>query len=289
MKKNRAFTLIELLVVIAIIAILAAILFPVFAQAKDAAKNSTFLSNAKQSSLGVLMYCGDSDDAFPLVWQDTDPTGNGEWSWQGACQPYIKSYGVMLNPKGTPPSGEQFYWQRLQFFGAMPRAGANGKSGSAARANYSLNWLGTANVKAEGIFGGQGGYAFRTEGYASMTQSQVGNPSDAVLIAESNQWDFWVGVYQDSNPFTFCSGGWGSGWSAWSSTNLYAGPITVTKPNSSGESGVGTAGCYVPKGRTTYASVDGSAHQGDFRGQVMKMAQLSDGSYVLSKWWPAGL
>lgn len=64
MNKRLAFTLIELLVVIAIIAILAAILFPVFAQAKAAAKKTSALSNLKQNALAVLMYNGDYDDTF---------------------------------------------------------------------------------------------------------------------------------------------------------------------------------------------------------------------------------
>src|ERR1041384_4257184 len=63
--KSRAFTLIELLVVIAIIAILAAILFPVFAQAKAAAKKTSALSNAKQTGLGIIMYTADYDDYYP--------------------------------------------------------------------------------------------------------------------------------------------------------------------------------------------------------------------------------
>jgi len=62
---KRAFTLIELLVVIAIIAILAAILFPVFAQAKAAAKKTAGISNQKQIGLGMIMYCGDWDDKYP--------------------------------------------------------------------------------------------------------------------------------------------------------------------------------------------------------------------------------
>src|SRR5277367_3740890 len=62
---NRAFTLIELLVVIAIIAILAAILFPVFAQAKLAAKKTVSISNQKQHGLGIIMYAGDYDDMYP--------------------------------------------------------------------------------------------------------------------------------------------------------------------------------------------------------------------------------
>ncbi len=71
---RRAFTLIELLVVIAIIAILAAILFPVFAQAKDAAKKSVGISNVKQLGLGYALYVGDVDDTYPQsVTERTSP------------------------------------------------------------------------------------------------------------------------------------------------------------------------------------------------------------------------
>ena len=62
---KKAFTLIELLVVIAIIAILAAILFPVFAQAKAAAKKTVSVSNQKQIGLGIMMYTADHDDVYP--------------------------------------------------------------------------------------------------------------------------------------------------------------------------------------------------------------------------------
>ena len=80
--KRSGFTLIELLVVIAIIAILAAILFPVFAQAKDAAKKTQSLSNVKQLSLANLMYSNDSDDHIPFTY--TFPIGgNGQAPWCG--------------------------------------------------------------------------------------------------------------------------------------------------------------------------------------------------------------
>lgn len=96
-----AFTLIELLVVIAIIAILAAILFPVFAQAKEAAKKSAAISNSKQITLGVIMYAGDYDDtAVPLT---NGPDGTNGFSgvpytWPMLANPYIKNWDLFKEP-----------------------------------------------------------------------------------------------------------------------------------------------------------------------------------------------
>ena len=92
-RRRAAFTLIELLVVIAIIAILTAILFPVFAQARGKARAINALSNAKQSALGIAMYCSDNDEGLPLNsharpagWKYGDP----DPSWLDAVQPYVK-------------------------------------------------------------------------------------------------------------------------------------------------------------------------------------------------------
>jgi prepilin-type N-terminal cleavage/methylation domain-containing protein len=125
---KRAFTLIELLVVIAIIAILAAILFPVFAQAKEAAKKTAALSNLKQTGTSMQIYLNDNDDLFPTGYRFTPGTGwrynfnvSTPLGWMGASfaqgtparmaedashwsnviQPYMKNYGLYEGP-GLP-------------------------------------------------------------------------------------------------------------------------------------------------------------------------------------------
>jgi len=90
---KRAFTLIELLVVIAIIAILAAILFPVFAQAKAAAKKTASLSNVKELGLAHMMYANDYDDTFASSWAKEFA---GDFSF--FVQPYMKNLNILTNP-----------------------------------------------------------------------------------------------------------------------------------------------------------------------------------------------
>lgn len=98
---KKAFTLIELLVVIAIIAILAAILFPVFAQAKAAAKKAADLSNMKQLGTGIALYMGDYDDVYPPAASiDLNNTTNTApvWSSKAVTGPYIKNTQIFLSP-----------------------------------------------------------------------------------------------------------------------------------------------------------------------------------------------
>jgi prepilin-type N-terminal cleavage/methylation domain-containing protein/prepilin-type processing-associated H-X9-DG protein len=101
--RRRGFTLIELLVVIAIIAILAAILFPVFAQARDRARMSACISNMRQIGTAVMMYAGDYDETFPYV---TFYSAKGNWgakgdmtyTWKNAIRPYLKNLDVFACP-----------------------------------------------------------------------------------------------------------------------------------------------------------------------------------------------
>lgn len=126
-KYTKAFTLIELLVVIAIISILASILFPVFARARENARRASCQSNLKQIALGIAMYTQDYDEKFPyhvsgylngsyagaLTQTDpnmpgykfttgTDSPNNGKYiSWMDSIYPYVKSIQIYICPSGA--------------------------------------------------------------------------------------------------------------------------------------------------------------------------------------------
>ncbi len=102
---RKGFTLIELLVVIAIIAILAAILFPVFAKAREKARQTSCLSNQKQLALGILMYAQDYDEWTPIAFY-----GWAYPTWRDVVVPYIKNAQIHQCPSdstvwGTPHNG----------------------------------------------------------------------------------------------------------------------------------------------------------------------------------------
>lgn len=148
---KRAFTLIELLVVIAIIAILAAILFPVFAQAKTSAKVASSLSGIKQIALSLHMYSTDFDDA--TVWEYGYSTAQNPYiyhnanTWVGRVEPYVKNRSIFFDklmsdpkedttlPDGRPAFFDPFYndqylWQWVTNF-------------SLNTDGYSRHWAGT--------------------------------------------------------------------------------------------------------------------------------------------------
>jgi prepilin-type N-terminal cleavage/methylation domain-containing protein/prepilin-type processing-associated H-X9-DG protein len=107
---RRGFTLIELLVVIAIIAILAAILFPVFSRARENGRRASCMSNLKQQGLGVMQYTQDYDEKYPMAyWYMNDASGGGGYvQWSRMIQPYVKSDQLFVCPSdpsgGLPPT-----------------------------------------------------------------------------------------------------------------------------------------------------------------------------------------
>jgi prepilin-type N-terminal cleavage/methylation domain-containing protein/prepilin-type processing-associated H-X9-DG protein len=105
---RRGFTLIELLVVIAIIAILAAILFPVFAKAREKARTASCLNNIKQLGLAMMQYSQDYDERFPKCYTRVNGVGSeNRWFWRndtypGQIFPYVKNKQVFVCPSGQP-------------------------------------------------------------------------------------------------------------------------------------------------------------------------------------------
>jgi prepilin-type N-terminal cleavage/methylation domain-containing protein/prepilin-type processing-associated H-X9-DG protein len=140
-RSRRGFTLIELLVVIAIIAILAAILFPVFARAREAARTSSCLSNTKQMGSAVMMYCQDYDEIFPWMWQggagsawvhipEGETASSNYYTWAEYIMPYIKNKAVFQCPSFKRTQAQMPY-ATLPFSYNYNGAAGLGVSGSA--------------------------------------------------------------------------------------------------------------------------------------------------------------
>jgi len=189
--QRKAFTLIELLVVIAIIAILAAILFPVFAQAKLAAKKTSSLSNIKQTSLGILLYIGDFDDEYDAGsgncwWYPTD----GGWSWD--TQPYMKSLALLRDPTDPLSTATWYSWM-------FP---PNNPTVSISYASNGFLWQDRNNGWATSMLGvmgeAQGPEAGNTRcgtGWMKKSYTQagsVGQPSSTIMLTvRAGGQDIW--------------------------------------------------------------------------------------------------
>lgn len=179
--KKTGFTLIELLVVIAIIAILAAILFPVFAQAKAAAKKTTAVSNAKQIGLGHLMYLNDFDDRYVVYYDRVSGDCNGfvytgsNKYWPELVSPYItkarNQTGQALIEDLSP-----IFVDPIKPFVKQTGSGFQyGNITSWGISDHLVNWWAPSNV---------------CQNYTSINAGQVGRPADSIMLTET--WD-WLG------------------------------------------------------------------------------------------------
>ena len=159
-QKGSGFTLIELLVVIAIVSILAAILFPVFARARENARRTSCLSNMKQIALGVMQYTQDYDERFPRIGGKA-PTTIRPYGWADSLQPYLKSTQVMKCPSvGGAVTVPETLGYVEYFFNIMLNDGYSGVSVA------SVNFAATTVMLGDGA---NGNARYSTDGYTSNT------------------------------------------------------------------------------------------------------------------------
>ena len=183
-KTRPAFTLIELLVVIAIIAILAAILFPVFARTRENARRSSCQSNLKQIGLGAFQYLQDYDEKFPNQHTTGATAANPPVGWGDTIQPYLKSLQLYQCPsdadEGTRTPTVQGYTD--YFINA-----ALGNTGTATSPVYNAGGISQSAVENASLtlfFGDGVGDStfstarFRTNGFS--TRGAIGNATEAV-------------------------------------------------------------------------------------------------------------
>ena len=208
--KRKAFTLIELLVVIAIIAILAAILFPVFAQAKDSAKKTTALSNVKQQALACLMYASDNEDLLPLSTKLADAAVGWDM-WQATTYPYTKNDGVYFSPKTVSVYPG---WYSIQHFGAYPRPEVQGQQYWVAADVARAQLLNAQNALHGGIFG-YGTSDQSLQWYAgnngtgplntpSLSQTSIARVAETDMVFEANMFDANYLTFGPVNKLGYC-------------------------------------------------------------------------------------
>jgi prepilin-type N-terminal cleavage/methylation domain-containing protein/prepilin-type processing-associated H-X9-DG protein len=200
MVKRRGFTLIELLVVIGIIAILAAILFPVFAQAREKSRQASCQSNLKQIGLALHMYAQDYDDTFAPAWVNSGrPSPGTVVYWQTFVQSYIKNRPVTLCPTYRNNYGFPSWFSSLDNVDVDLKA-------KLWYCSYALNSLVTwTHVKwpdgNDKHFGAKDG----------ANWAQVEDASGTIYVIDGGSPDIWSDDHLD---FAVCAPhNWNTGWS----------------------------------------------------------------------------
>lgn len=280
---KRAFTLIELLVVIAIIAILAAILFPVFAQAKLAAKKTADLSNIKQIGTALAIYLNDSDDLYPAMVSDNVTAGINQhplWSSTDVLGPYTKNTQIFLSPTessanvaipaGSLPSGAST---------APPRSYmANGLQDSYIQTNattlFGPDWTGSASGGVFGYWYDNGSGTVVTQ--ASRSQTALDNPSEMIVLSSgAEDWSKYANTSYKPNTEILVN----------SAPDLYSGldvlSLATGRPNGSGD-----VNSTLQRAWNHFANGSNFAF-GDTSAKFLKPGSLMSGNYLNPRRWLA--
>jgi len=195
MKRTNGFTLIELLVVIAIIAILAAILFPVFAKVREKARQTSCASNMKQIGLAITQYVQDYDETFPLaqcgnVW-DSGTVNH----WQAEIVPYIKASGVYGCPDDAG-AGAVAYGAPGWSLGIASSYASNSSIGYTKEFGWSGAWQGVM---------GLGDWKMANSNARPL--SAMNRPSDTIMVCEQYTSDVTKAASSQGNWSAFSQGG----------------------------------------------------------------------------------
>jgi prepilin-type N-terminal cleavage/methylation domain-containing protein/prepilin-type processing-associated H-X9-DG protein len=191
---RRAFTLIELLTVIAIIAILAAVLFPVFAQVREKGRQTSCLSNLKQLGAAMQMYSQDYDERLsPVVGREPSHRTWYQMSWMNLIQPYVKNQGLFVC---LSSGASDLDWEKttdlLENYAFAPSSRI-----------LNRNWSNVQSAFGEAAWEGLGGFhgpataAYR-QAVPSYGHSQIARPADTILLCD-HTWFDW-GYSRVENP-----------------------------------------------------------------------------------------
>jgi prepilin-type N-terminal cleavage/methylation domain-containing protein len=225
--KRRGFTLIELLVVIAIIAILAAILFPVFAQARTAAKKTASNSNLKQQGTAIVLYNESNDDTYPLATMDDASIAapnHYDVSWIKMVQPFAKNIDMFVSPggKSSLSNNDKSPSNRPADSGPLGNRGGPRAQGGPV-VSYGVTFrsyyagidgtctIGSTNCRYQNEYDGRTAFYDGVAGAASartgaadrcyanavgggfpessLTSTAIARPSEQVVLLESSYWD----------------------------------------------------------------------------------------------------
>lgn len=208
MKSRSGFTLIEILVVIAIIAILAAILFPVFSQVREKARATSCLSNVKQLTLGVMQYVQDYDETFPYSATEreggasvTDPATAAQWSIRGKLAPYVP--GAL----STSFSNNVFHCPSALPWPAQSTSGSTSSSLYwPSDYGFNINEENLPAASASSWFQSNPNYGFNEK----VTLAQIQTPSQFLLLADASR-IYATGAYQPGRGSLAPNGFWSLG------------------------------------------------------------------------------